>query len=150
MFEFDGSGAALSASTSRGKQQREQKDVAALLERLAETEAALLEERVSKKELCDELLRVRSAAVEVGGQQDGGGGSSDGRDNTTSSWVAGARTEGVVAGTEGRGRSGGAGDRGGRDEEKPPWKNGLYKRQPYADNYVPDSFLEKLVTNGAR
>lgn len=143
MVEFDSSGAALSASSCR---KPEQKDVAALLEHLAETEAALLEERASKQAICDELLRVRSAAVEISGHD--GGGSSDGRDNS-SSWVAGGRTQGVVTATEGSGRSGGV-DRVGREEEKPPWKNGLYKRQPYADNYVPDSFLEKLVTNGER
>lgn len=35
-----------------------------------------------------------------------------------------------------------------RQSGRPPWENVLYKRQPYADNFVPDTFLEKLVTNG--
>ncbi|CAN0396829.1 unnamed protein product, partial [Ascophyllum nodosum] len=28
--------------------------------------------------------------------------------------------------------------------------NALYRREPYADNYVPPIFLERLVTNGNR
>lgn len=41
------------------------------------------------------------------------------------------------------------GDRVAGEKKKfPQWTNALYRRQPYADNYVPSSFLEKLVTNG--
>lgn len=123
---------------------------AALLSRLAKAEAALLEERASKQALHDELLRLRSEQAEAAAApavtvdfaaHDGG--SSDGRASTT----AGLEQPPVVAET--LGTTGGENGRSGRrEEERPPWKNGLYKRQPYADNYVPDSFLEKLVTNG--
>lgn len=34
------------------------------------------------------------------------------------------------------------------EENNQPWENILYKRQRYPDNFVPDTFLEKLVTNG--
>lgn len=30
---------------------------------------------------------------------------------------------------------------------KPPWQRLLWKKQPYPDNYVPDSFLDGLRTN---
>lgn len=133
---------------------------AALLSRLAETEALLLEERASNQSLYDELLRVRSAAAEQAGTgtaevvgQDGGGGSSDGKvdgrrkrsmmhrgTGASEMMLVEDRVGGEVTDPMGRGRR--------PEEERPPWKNGLYKRQPYADNYVPDSFLEKLVTNG--
>ena len=32
---------------------------------------------------------------------------------------------------------------------KAPWEHVLYKKQAYADNYVPDSFLQNLRANGA-
>ena len=32
-------------------------------------------------------------------------------------------------------------------EKKPPWRRILWERQPYADNYVDQSFLSSLVTN---
>lgn len=112
-----------------------------LLSRLRETEALFLKEKDIKEAVLAELARLRSAAAREG-QQDGGGVlSSDGKDVSLSRGRGG---EGLV-----REGGGGKGRRHERHERKrPPWQNGLYKRQPYADNYVPDSFLEKLVTNG--
>lgn len=146
-----------------------------LRSRLAEAEALLAEERASKQALRDELVRLRSEktdgrdaiAVAVGGGVGGGQGSPDGfhkeygspqyrhpkaihenvNDGTSVSAPASAATaaDAVEPGVGERGRRR---HRGEEERHRPPWQNVLYKRQPYADNHVPDSFLEKLVTNG--
>lgn len=149
-------------------------EMTSLLERLASTEATLRRERASREVLSIALtalqLRAASAAAaatDSSATQDHGGGSSDNgrpssntqRQNSGGTGGVGAvrvadaessenfRGEAVfpqsAAGIRGRSEEAAGGQRG----ERPPWKNGLYKRQPYADNYVPESFLEKLVTN---
>ncbi|CAM9299616.1 unnamed protein product [Ectocarpus sp. 6 AP-2014] len=113
-----------------------------LVSRLESTEALLAAERASNQALSDELLRLRAGGATAAG----GGGSSDGYDKDYDSPRPRPNSSGgtpVEGGTE-RAR------RQGRAEEerlRPPWQNVLYKRQPYADNHVPGSFLEKLVTN---
>ncbi|CAN0395493.1 unnamed protein product, partial [Ectocarpus sp. 8 AP-2014] len=113
-----------------------------LVSRLESTEALLAEERASNQALSDELLRLRAGGATAAA----GGGSSDGYDKDYDSSRPRPNSSGgtPVEGGAGRGR------RQGRSEEerpRPPWQNVLYKRQPYADNHVPGSFLEKLVTN---
>ena len=61
---------------------------------------------------------------------------------TTTSYIR----SGVRAGL-GSDEGGGVGE---VQRRRPPWKNALYRRKPYADNYVSPIFLERLVTNGER
>ena len=148
--------------TSRSRPRRDRNGEALLLSRLAEAEALLLEERASKQALVDELSRVRSAAVQ---QQDRATAaelahqdadfSSDSQAQDNGSRRPAKQVSGFSPAVESRAGAGGA-TSGGRtatsqeraaEDERPPWKNVLYERQPYADNFVPDSFLEKLVTN---
>lgn len=111
-----------------------------LVVRLAETETLLAAERASNQALSDDILRIRaeknaSAAATgiVGGDNNG---------SASAAATAGEEAEPPPADTARRR------NRGGDERPRPPWQNVLYKRQPYADNHVPDSFLEKLVTNG--
>lgn len=118
----------------------DQAPTAELLARLVETQTLLAAERASNQSLCDELLRVRSeknagAVAAAGGIE---------RDNNNSSVSATATTEDTEPPAERVRRH----NRGNDERPRRPWQNVLYKRQPYADNHVPDSFLEKLVTNG--
>lgn len=130
------------ASAAAGQQ-------AELLARLAEAETLLAAERASNQALSDEILRVRldkSVSPATAGARRA-------RDNSSSSnsvsAAGGAATEEAAdpppppAAERVRRRH-----RGDDERPRPPWQNVLYKRQPYADNHVPDSFLEKLVTNG--
>lgn len=156
--------------TSRSRPRRDRNGEALLLSRLAEAEALLLEERASKQALLDELSRARAAAAAQ--QQDRGRAaraelvhqdatdySSDGQVQQDNGYSRrSAKQEGGYSSSAVEARPGGATSAGGagaatarqraaEDERPPPWKNVLYERQPYADNFVPDSFLEKLVTN---
>eukprot|EP00904_Undaria_pinnatifida_P005674 jgi/Undpi1/2236/HiC_scaffold_12.g05622.m1 len=148
---------------SRSRPRRDRNGEALLLSRLAETEALLLEERASKQALLDELSRTRLAALEQAttqaaaelAHQDYADGSSDGQDLDNrcrrsaeqGSFSAEVESRGGVGSASSAERR--AAGQGGRpvEDERPAWKNVLYERQPYADNFVPDSFLEKLVTN---
>ena len=127
---------------------------AELLARLAEAEALLAEERASNQALSDELLRVRSEksvspAAAGGSRRDTSSINSSSSSNVSAvvAAAAAAATEDIEppppAAERARRRN-----RGDDERPRPPWQNVLYKRQPYADNHVPDSFLEKLVTNG--
>eukprot|EP00752_Nemacystus_decipiens_P007826 g6991.t1 len=114
-----------------------------LLARLAEAETLLAAEKASNQALNDELLRVRSeksASPSVAGTR--------ARDDSSGNSVsaAAAATEEAAADPPPAERVRRR-HRGGDERPRPPWQNVLYKRQPYADNHVPDSFLEKLVTN---
>eukprot|EP00903_Cladosiphon_okamuranus_P014501 g13451.t1 len=112
---------------------------AELLARLSEVEALLAAERASNHALSDELLRVRSEKIVSPAA------ASIRRDNTSNSSIsAAASTEDTEPRPAERVRRR---NRGEDERSRPPWQNVLYKRQPYADNHVPDSFLEKLVTN---
>lgn len=151
---------------SRSRPRRDRNGEALLLSRLAETEALLLEERASKQALLDELSRTRLAALEQAttqaaaelAHQDYADGSSDGQDLDNrcrrsaeqGSFSAEVESRGGVGSASSAERR--AAGQGGRpvEDERPAWKNVLYERQPYADNFVPDSFLEKLVTNCER
>ncbi|CAM9781623.1 unnamed protein product, partial [Laminaria digitata] len=156
--------------TSRSRPRRDRNGEALLLSRLAEAEALLLEERASKQALLDELSRARSAAAEQQQDraraaraelvhQDATDYSSDGQVQQDNGYSRrSAKQEGGYSSSAVEARPGGATSAGGagaatarqraaEDERPPPWKNVLYERQPYADNFVPDSFLEKLVTN---
>lgn len=116
-----------------------------LLARLAEAEALLAAERASNQALSDELLRLRSdksvstAAAGISRRDN-----SSSNNNSASAVVAATEdAEPPLPAERARRRN-----RGNDERPRPPWQNVLYKRQPYADNHVPDSFLEKLVTNG--
>ena len=61
---------------------------------------------------------------------------------TTTSYIRSGVRAGL-GGVEGEGA-------GEERRRRPPWTNALYRREPYADNYVPPIFLERLVTNGER
>ncbi|CAM9861321.1 unnamed protein product, partial [Ectocarpus sp. 13 AM-2016] len=112
-----------------------------LVWRLESTEALLAEERASNQALSDDLLRLRAGGAAAAG----GGGSSDGYDKDYDSPRPRPNSSGgtPVEGGPERGRRQGRGE----ERPRPPWQNVLFKRQPYADNHVPGSFLEKLVTN---
>lgn len=130
-------------------------NIATLLERLASTEARFLRERASNEALRGALNTLQRRAAGSAGARDKGNGGPTAKipqDSSNSAAAAVVDAESserlrgdsrAGAGSRGRGES-----EGGRREERPPWKNILYKRQPYPDNYVPQSFLEKLVTNG--
>lgn len=148
---------------NRSRPGRDRNGEVLLLSRLAEAEALLLEERASKQALVDELSRARSAAVE---QQDrarvaesvhqdedfsSDGQAQDNGSRRSAMHVGGFSSAGAgagagVCGATPTGRAPTTQERAAEDD-RPPWKNVLYERQPYADNFVPDSFLEKLVTN---
>ncbi|CAM9255245.1 unnamed protein product [Ectocarpus fasciculatus] len=117
---------------------------ARLISRLEATEALLAEERASKQALTDELLRLRAGSAATAG---GGGGSSDGYDKDYDSPRPRPNSSGATTPVEGGAERGRRQGRGEAERPRPPWQNVLYKRQPYADNHVPGSFLEKLVTN---
>lgn len=115
---------------------------AELLARLAEAEALLAAERASNQALSDELQRARSEkSVSVSPAAAG----ARARDNSVSAAAATEEAADPPPAERARRRH-----RGDDERPRPPWQNVLYKRQPYADNHVPDSFLEKLVTNGER
>lgn len=119
---------------------------AELLARLAEAEALLAAERASNQALSDELLRARSEkSVSVSPAAAG----ARARDNSSSNSVSAAAATEEAADPPPAERARRR-HRGDDERPRPPWQNVLYKRQPYADNHVPDSFLEKLVTNGER
>lgn len=131
-----------------GSAMTDQAPAALLAARLAETETLLAAERASNQALSNELLRVRSeknvssaAAGITGRRRD----NSNNNNSVSAAAVAGAATEEVDPPAE---RGVRRRNRGNDERPRPPWQNVLYKRQPYADNHVPDSFLEKLVTNG--
>lgn len=131
-----------------GSAMTDQAPAALLAARLAETETLLAAERASNQALSNELLRVRSeknissaAAGITGRRRD----NSNNNNSVSAAAVAGAATEEVDPPAE---RGVRRRNRGDDERPRPPWQNVLYKRQPYADNHVPDSFLEKLVTNG--
>lgn len=117
---------------------------AVLSRRLAEAQSLLEEEKASKQALQDELTQMRAGLAGTTNftAQDHGG-SSDGKDIPHLGSPPPA-----AGGAEGESERSWSGGRRRGTWERPPWKNGLYKRQPYADNHVPESFLEKLVTNG--
>ena len=134
-MQQDSSSSNNTADASRPPSEQQQ-----LLARLADTESLLAAERASKQALCDELLRLRSES-NVGSAATGG---SAGRQEHNGGVSAAPPAEAAEASAERAGRR----RRGEEERPRPPWQNVLYKRQPYADNHVPDSFLEKLVTNG--
>lgn len=116
----------------------DQQASAELLARLAEAETLLAAERASNQALRDDILRAHSEeSVGVLGR--------DSSNSNGSVSAAAATEEGDPPPPAER-----TWRRNRRDDARPrpPWQNVLYKRQPYADNHVPDSFLEKLVTNG--
>lgn len=125
-------------------QQQQDPLTAHLVARLEKTEGLLAEERASNQALSDELLRLRAAGSATAA---GGGGSSDGYDKDYDSPRPRPNSGGATA-VEGGAERGRRQVRGEEERPRPPWQNVLYKRQPYADNHVPGSFLEKLVTNG--
>lgn len=129
-----------------------------LLSRLEGTESLLAAERASNQALYHELQSLRSE------RGVGSAAAEDSRDeasppphhhhehinNNNSISVSATAAAAAAEGEHDerllrRRRRGGRGD---DERPRPPWQNVLYKRQPYADNHVPDSFLEKLVTNG--
>lgn len=130
--------------------------MADLLARLEGTESLLVAERASNQALYHELQSLRSergvgsaAAAAAADSPDG-----NSRDDTSppphhyqqhinNSNSVSATAEGEHERLRRRRRG-----KGDDERPRPPWQNVLYKRQPYADNHVPDSFLEKLVTNG--
>lgn len=141
--------------------------IATLMQRLAVTEAELMRERASNEAMNDALITLRqqhSEAAESKRSRDNASATSGATPNCPQDTVPGnsrsihpnATAAPEVESSEslrgdhlGAGRVGhGEGSDGTGRAERPPWKNILYKRQPYPDNYVPESFLEKLVTNG--
>lgn len=114
-----------------------------LLARLSETETLLAAERASNQVLNDELLRVRSETI----ARAAGAAGVTGRENSVSA-AAAAATEDADLPPPPPVEKVRRRNKGDDERPRPPWQNVLYKRQPYADNHVPDSFLEKLVTNG--
>ncbi|CAN0079611.1 unnamed protein product [Pylaiella littoralis] len=141
------------------QQDDEDPTTAKLLARLAGAESLLAAERAFNQALCDELRSLRSERNVSSAAAD----SPDGKDSrddaspappphhreqyinsSNSSVSAAAAAAAEIEPERLRGRRRGRGD---GDRPRSPWQNVLYKRQPYADNHVPDSFLEKLVTN---
>lgn len=134
-------------------------NIATLLERLASTEAKFLRERASTEALRGALSALQRRAAAAADTRDvscGGPTANTPRDScnrgaSSSAGVIDADSSENLRGDsrDGTGSRGRGGETDGcRPGERPPWKNILYKRQPYPDNHVPQSFLEKLVTNG--